>query len=77
MDEISSQEMIIAAKSLKNKTASGHDGLPVEFWKAICREDTPACKWAVLLCNRVWRHVDVLETWHDGLVTAVFKKGDE
>ena len=45
-DEISSQEVILAAKLLKNKGASGHDGLPAEFWKAICREDTPACKWA-------------------------------
>ena len=51
-DEISSQEVILAANSLKNKMASGHVGLPTEFWKAICREDTPAdtpaCKWAKL-----------------------------
>ena len=77
MDEISSQEVIIAAQSLKNKRVSGHDVLPTEFWKAICREDTRACKLAVLLCNRVWQHVDVPEAWHNGLVTAIFKKGDE
>ena len=69
--------VIMAAKSLKNKKASGHDGLLAEFWKAICREDTPTCTWAVLLCNRVWQHVDVPEAWHNGLVTAIFKKGDE
>ena len=69
--------MIIAAKSLRNKRASGHDGLPAEFWKAMCREGTPACKWAVLFCNRVWQHVNVPEAWHNGLVTPIFKKGDE
>ena len=43
MDEISSQEPIIAAKSLKKKTSSGHDGLPAKFWSSCHQMLTKYC----------------------------------
>ena len=75
-NDISSKEVVTAARLLKPKKAGGLDELPPEFWKGICREDSPACKWAVELCNRVWIHTDVPRSWHEALFSAVFKQGD-
>ena len=58
-NDISPKEVVAAAKLLKPKKAGGLDEFPPEFWKSICRGDSPACKWAVELCNRVWIHTDV------------------
>ena len=74
--DISSQEIVAAAKPLKPKKAVGLDELPPEFWKRICREDSSTCKWAVELCYRVWIHTDVPRSWHEALVSAVCKRGN-
>ena len=74
--DIRGEEIIAAAKLLRRRKACGSDDLPPEFWKAICNTSSPACRWAVLLRNRVWRHADVPDAWHLAMVTAVFKKGD-
>ena len=42
----------------------------------MCQDGSPACRWAVLLCNRVWKHADVPDARHISLLAAVFKKGD-
>ena len=74
--DITGEEVIAAAKLLRRRKACGSDDLPPEFWKAICNTSSPACRWAVLLCNKIWRHADVPDAWHLAVVTAVFKKGD-
>ena len=74
--DITGEETIAAAKLLRRRKACGSDDLPPEFWKAICNTSSPACRWAVLPCNRGWRHADVPDAWHLAVVTAVFKKGD-
>ena len=77
-NDISSKEVVAAAKLLKMKPekTGGLDELPPEFWKSICREDSPACKWAVELCNRAWIHTDAPHSWHEALVCAASRKVD-
>ena len=65
---ISRTEVVEAARKLKRGKACGQDGLPPEFWKCTCRIDSPACVWAVALCNRVWNHADVATDWHKTLI---------
>ena len=69
-------EVIEAATRLKNSKASGDDGLPPEFWKAVAKYGTDTCKWALLLCQRCWDEGSVPDDWHQALVVTIFKKGD-
>ena len=62
--------------SLKRRKAAGADGIPPEFWEAICSYNSPACRWAVLLCNKAWKEGSVPTSWHEATVAAIFKKGD-
>ena len=73
---ISEAEVVESVKSLKRRKAAGSDGIPPEFWKAICTYNSPACRWAVLLCNKVWTEGSVPTSWHEATVAAIFKKGD-
>ena len=76
---ISEAEVVESVKSLKRRKAAGSDGIPPEFWKAIwaiCIYNSPACPWAVLLCNKVWTGGSVPTSWHEATVAAIFKKGD-
>ena len=73
---ITEQEVCEAARALKRNRAAGKDGMPAEFWRAVCVAGAPACQWAVLLCNRCWQEADVPEAWHAAVVSAIFKKGD-
>ena len=73
---IQESEVIGAAGKLRRKKASGNDQIPPEFWKALCMPESPAVKWATALCNKCWEEKAVPQTWHEALVTAIFKKGD-
>ena len=73
---ISGAEVVESVKSLKRRKAAGSDGIPPEFWKAICTYNSPACRWAVLLCNKVWTEGSVPTSWHEATVAAIFKKED-
>ena len=66
---ISRAEVVEAARKLKRGKACGQDGLPPEFWKCICKVDSPACVWAVALCNKVRNHEDVPTDWRKELIT--------
>ena len=50
---ITVEEVITAAKTLKNRKATGGDNMPAEFWKTICVQDSLTCQWAACLCNKV------------------------
>ena len=69
-------EVVESAKSLKRRKAAGADGIPPEFWKAICTYNSPACRWAVLLCNKAWREGSLQTSWREAIVAAIFKRGD-
>ena len=69
------EEIVAAASRLRRNKATGTDHVPAEFWKAICRRTSPACRWATTLCNAIREHVMVPSSWHDASVTAIFKKG--
>ena len=78
-DDITVEEVISAAKTLKNRKATGKDNMPAEFWKTICVQDSlccQRCQWAVCLCNKVWCSGHVPDDWHEAVVSAIFKKGD-
>ena len=68
--EICVREVVLAARKLKANKASGPDDLTPEFWKTICRTGSPACKWAVELCDKVWMDTHVPHAWHDELVSV-------
>ena len=69
-------EVVESVKSLKRRKAAGADGIPPEFWKAICTYNSPACPWAVLLCNKAWREGSLQTSWREAIVAAIFKRGD-
>ena len=73
---ISEHEVVKAGRQLRRGKASGVDEIPPEFWKAICVQGTPACKWAVELCDKCWETGSVPEDWHQSRVASIFKKGD-
>ncbi|OLP80991.1 LINE-1 reverse transcriptase-like [Symbiodinium microadriaticum] len=72
----SAGEVARAGKQLKRNKASGVDEVPAEFWKAVCSEHAPACKYVVELCNCVWASGHVPKAWHEATIRAIFKKGD-
>ena len=76
MGPFNDEEIVAAASRLRRNKATGNDHVPAEFWKAICRRSSPACRWATTLCNAIREHVMVPSSWHDASVTAIFKKGD-
>lgn len=73
---ISEGEVVAAGRRLNNKSASGNDGIPPEFWKAITVESSDACRWAHASCQKCWADGAVPTKWHEALVIEVFKKGD-
>lgn len=73
---ISSGEVAKAAKQLKSNRASGLDGVPSEFWKAIVLNGSPEAQWALEFCQACWRDKVVPEAWHIARVAMIFKKGD-
>ena len=73
---ISEAEVVESVKSLRRRKAAGADGIPPEFCKAICSYNSPACRWAVLLCNKAWKEGSVPTFWHEATVADIFKRGD-
>ena len=74
--EITDDEVIRAAGSLKINRACGMDGVPAEFWKAILSKGSPALRWGAEFCRRCWSEKTVPEAWHNARVAMLFKKGD-
>ena len=72
-DDITVEEVISAAKTLKNRKATGKDNMPAEFWKTICVQDSLCCQWAVCLCNKVWCSGHVPDDWHEAVVSAIMR----
>ena len=60
---------------LKPQIAYGPDRVPAGFWQTICTEGSPACGWAVALCNLAWEGPHVPAQGHESWVRTIFKKG--
>jgi hypothetical protein len=77
---ISLKELRLAIVALRDKKASGPDGCPVEFWKAVVDSPGPnlseGAAWLLELCNKVWLGSSVPEDWHLQHVALIYKKGD-
>ena len=76
MADITPNELKKAAHRLKRKRASGLDGVPGEFWRAIIESGSSAMLWALDFCNLCLRKRCVPEDWHRSRVAMLFKKGD-
>ena len=76
-DKFSMKELREGACALRDGKASGPDGQPVEYWKAILRSgDSEAAAWLLELCNSCWLQGIVPNAWHLHEVALVYKKGD-
>ena len=74
---ITIEELRAAAKSLKSGKASGPDGTPIEFWKAVLNCGSSAgSKFLLEFCSEIWSGRQVPESWHLQRVVLIYKKGD-
>ena len=71
------KELAAAVRRFRPGKASGPDGHPVEYWKAVL-ENGPSegTEWLLHLCNRAWEHHVVPQSWHLSRVACIYKKGD-
>ena len=73
--EISEEEVREAIAKLKNRKASGPDGIVGEYFKALAR--TPSgLNLIVELCRLCWESKALPSSWKISRVTLIFKKGD-
>ena len=77
---ITLKELRLAIQALREKKASGPDGHPLEFWKAVV--DTPGptpdegAAWLLELCNKTLLGKCVPDSWHLQHVALIYKKCD-
>jgi len=70
--EISGEEIKVAIKRIKERKATGVDGVPGEVWRYGGEDLTD---WARDFCNKVWKGEGWPEEWKEGVIVPVFKKG--
>ena len=79
--EISREEIRDAILSVPNFKASGPDGIPIEFYKAIVSKDIPednsnhGYNFLHLLFNKIWDG-DFPSSWNNASIVSIPKKGD-
>jgi len=79
--EISREEIREAILSIPNFKASGPDGIPIEFYKAMVSEEIPednsnyGYNFLYLLFNRIWDG-DFPGCWNNATIVSIPKKGD-
>ena len=54
MGDITRKELTKAARRMRCNKACGLDGVPAEFWKAICMHDGPAVNWILDFATNVY-----------------------
>ena len=69
------EEVIRAAKKMKSGKASGADGIPIEFWKFLCKDDI-LLEWMTRFFQHVWTSKKVPSDWYLAQVCALYKKND-
>ena len=79
--DISIDEIRSAILSTPNYKASGPDGIPIEFYKALVSEtegddvSSPGFNCLLLLFNRIWNG-DFPNSWNEASIVSIPKKGD-
>ena len=79
--DISIDEIKFAILSTPNYKASGPDGIPIEFFKAVVpkgensESSSPGINCLHLLFNRIWNG-DFPESWNEASIVSIPKKGD-
>ena len=79
--DISLDEIQYAIQSTPNYKASGPDGIPIEFYKALISDidndesTSPGINCLHMLFNRIWNG-DFPNTWNKASIVSIPKKGD-
>jgi len=71
--DISGDEIKRAMKRLRDGKAMGLDGIPRMAWKY---EGERLERWVRDYCNKVWREEGCPESWKEGVVVPIVKKGE-
>ena len=74
VEKILKEEVAKALKEMKNKKASGEDGLLTEMLKA---GGAIACDWFTKLFNDCLKTRKILKAWCNACIILLFKKGDK
>ena len=59
-------------QKLKWDKASGPDGIPAEYWKAIATT-SGGLQWLTTLCNACWKEKLVPTSWKHAFVSTIYK----
>ena len=70
------EEISAVLKQLKRGKASGVDGIPPDFWRALLQNED-AVNILLGLCQACWEQKAVPQDWKTAKVVALFKKGDD
>ncbi|XP_050469789.1 uncharacterized protein LOC126863566 [Bombus huntii] len=73
-DNIEKEEVIFQIRNLKEKKATGGDGLENEVWKYAPKEVGEAL-WEML--RKIWNGKGIPEDWRKGVICPIYKKGDK
>lgn len=73
-EELSNMEIEKQISRLKAKKAAGKDGVPNEAWKYSKGRTRDKLKEII---KRVWNRECFPESWRDGIITPIHKKGDQ
>lgn len=72
-EDISREEIKSVLRRMRDGKAAGMDGIPGEAWR-YGGEDME--RWIWMFCNRVWRGEGWPESWKDGIIVPIVKKGE-
>lgn len=73
-DIIEKEEAIFQIRNLKEKKATGEDGLENEVWKYAPKEVGEAL-WEML--RKIWNGEEIPEDWRKGVICPIYKRGDK
>ncbi|XP_043583227.1 golgin subfamily A member 6-like protein 22 [Bombus pyrosoma] len=73
-DNIEKEEVIYQIRKLKEKKATGEDGIENEVWKYAPMEVGEAL-WE--LVRKIWKGQGIPEDWKKGVICPIYKKGDK
>ena len=71
---ITREEVLKAARSLKQGRASGLDDVPGEYWKAVLQEGSESSRWVVDFLQSVLGTEVGAKAWHEAQFALLFKK---
>lgn len=73
-EEINRMELKEVTRNIKVGKTTGRDGIPGEVWKYGGEELE---EWVWNFCNRIWKGEGWPNSWKEGIIISIVKKGDE